>query len=387
MKKICYVVTISSTIRAFFIPQLRYLAEHGFDVTVVCSDDGRIAEELGSTIHFYGVEMPRGLSVIGSIKAISELTSFFKEQAFDLIQYSTPNAALYASVAAKAAGCRVRNYHLMGNRFLGSKGLMRLFLKMMDKLACRLSTSIECVSRSNLELGAKEGVYPPEKATVVWNGSSGGVDLQRFDIRKRAEWRNELRQELGYGEDDFVFGFVGRITRDKGIHELLEAFFQLEDDSGLFLIGSQEDDGTLDPALWKKAENAPEVLIHAPTDEVEKYYAMIDVLILPSYREGFGNVVIEAAAMGTPAIVSEIPGPIDAVIPGETALVVAPKDVGALAAAMRRMRSNDVRKMGAAAAAFAERSFDSRVLCDKILERKQSLLDPVSKRRNEKIGG
>ena len=374
MKKICYVVTIPLTIRAFFIPQLRYLAEHGIDVTVVCRDDGRIAEELGSAIHFHGVAMPRGLSVIGSIKSISQLRSYFKEQAFDLIQYSTPNAALYASVAAKAAGCSVRNYHLMGYRFLGSKGLMRLFLKMMDKLACRLSTSIECVSRSNLELGAAEGVYPPEKATVVWNGSSGGVDLQRFDIRRRAEWRTALRRELGYGEDDFVFGFVGRITRDKGIHELLEAFFQLGDDSKLFLIGNVEDNGTLSPALWQKAVSAPDVQIHAPSDEIEKYYAMIDVLILPSYREGFGNVVIEAAAMGTPAIVSNIPGPIDAVTAGETALVVAPKDVGALADAMRSMRSCDVRKMGAAAAAFAEASFDSRVLCDKVLERKQSLL-------------
>lgn len=374
MIKICYVVTIPLTIRAFFIPQLRYLADHGFDVTVVCSDDGRIADELGDSIHFYGVEIPRGISFAGSLRAISQLRAFFLEQAFDLIQYSTPNAALYAAIAAKQAGCPARNYHLMGNRFLGSKGLMRLFLKTMDKIACRLSTSIECVSRSNLEQGAAEGVYPRDKAVVVWNGSSGGVDLKKFDIRRREPWRSALRQSLGYREDDFIFGFVGRITRDKGIHELLEAFFQLGDDSKLFLIGSVEDNGTLDAKLWQKAMDSPGVQFHAPSKEVEQYYAMIDVLVLPSYREGFGNVVIEAAAMGTPAIVSDIPGPIDAVIAGETALVVPPKDVGALAGAMKRMRSCDVRKMGAAAAAFAADSFDSRVLCEKILERKQSLL-------------
>ena len=291
-----------------------------------------------------------------------------------MIQYSTPNAALYASIAAKAAGCKVRNYHLMGNRFLGSKGIGKQILKLMDKTACRLSTSIECVSRSNLELGAREGVYPKEKANVVWNGSSGGVDLKRYDISKREGWRSSLRGELGYSEDDFVFGFAGRITRDKGMNELLKAFFELNDDSKLFIIG-YEDAGTLDPVLWKNALDSPRVKIHSPTGEIEKYYALFDVLVLPSYREGFGNVVIEAAAMGTPAVISDIPGPIDAVIPGKTALTVKPKDVRELAAAMKKIRSEDVSQMGADAARFAKSSFDSTVLLEKILERKNTLLN------------
>lgn len=374
MKKICYVVTIPLTIRAFFIPQLRYLSEHGFDVTVVCCDDGQLEKELGSGIHFRGIDMPRGISFGGSIKAISQLKSFFKEQKFDLIQYSTPNAALYASIAAKSAGCGIRNYHLMGNRFLGSKGVGKAILKAIDKTACRLSTSIECVSRSNLEQGAKEGVYPREKATVVWNGSSGGVDLNRFDRSKREQWRRELRTELGYRDDDFVFGFVGRITRDKGMNELLQAFFQLNDGSKLFIIG-YEDVGTLEPELWKKAVDSSQVQIHAPSEEIEKYYAVFDALVLPSYREGFGNVVIEAAAMGTPAVISDIPGPIDAVIPEKTAITVKPRDVSVLAAAMRTIRSRDIRQMGADAALFAESSFDSEILCEKILERKKSLLN------------
>lgn len=374
MKKICYVVTIPLTIRAFFIPQLKFLSKNGFDVTVVCGDDGKIAEELGSEIHFHGIDMPRGVSFIGSLRAVAQLKAFFKEQNFDIIQYSTPNAALYASIAAKAAGCGVRNYHLMGNRFLGSKGIGKAILKLMDKTACRLSTSIECVSSSNLELGAEEGVYPKDKATVVWNGSSGGVDLKRFDISKREEWRNRLRRELGYRDDDFIFGFAGRITRDKGMNELLQAFFELNDESKLFIIG-YDDSGTLDPALWEKAVSSPRVKIHSPSGEIEKYYALFDVLVLPSYREGFGNVVIEAAAMGTPAIISGIPGPIDAVIPGRTAVTVKPGDAAGLAAAMERFQTLDVSKMGADAARFVESSFDSNVLCEKILERKKSLLN------------
>ncbi len=374
MKKICYVVTIPLTIRAFFIPQLRYLAAHGFDVTVVCRDDGRIGEELGGSIHFHGIEMPRGMSVMGSLRAVSRLTAFFKEQRFDLIQYSTPNAALYASIAAKRAGCGVRCYHLMGNRFLGAGGLGRQFLKAMDKLACRLSTTIECVSPSNLELGAAEGVYPREKASVVWNGSSGGVDLKKFDLRRREVWRSELRRELGYEETDFIYGCVGRINRDKGVNELLEAFFRLREDAKLFIIGSLEKDGAPDAALWKKAAESPRVQIHGPVEDVERYYAMLDVLVFPSHREGFGNVVLEAAAMGTPAIVAEIPGPIDAIVAEETAICFPSRNVEELTAAMERIRRRDLRQMGAAAAAFAAGAFDSELLCRKILERKRRLL-------------
>ena len=125
MRKICYVVTIPLTIRSFFIPQLKYLSEHGFDVSVICSDDGKIQSELGTTIHYIPVGIPRGISVGGSIKAIKNLKAIFKREQFDLIQYSTPNAALYASIAAKQVGCSVRNYHLMGFRYLGATGIGR----------------------------------------------------------------------------------------------------------------------------------------------------------------------------------------------------------------------------------------------------------------------
>lgn len=373
-KKICYVATIPLTIRSFFIPQLKYLSDNGFDVTVVCSDDGKIAGELGEKVHFHGIIIPRGLSLYGSLNAIKELKQYFKEQQFDLIQYSTPNAALYAAIAAKSVGCKVRNYHLMGYRYLGAKGVNRLILKSIEKITCRLSTSIECVSRSNLELGVKEKVFRRDKATVVWNGSSGGVDLERFDYKKRTEWRAELRKQLGYKDKDFIFGFVGRITRDKGINELLEAFFKLNDDSKLFIIGSNENDGTFDSELWNKALSNPNVYVHNPSDEIEKYYAMIDVLVLPSYREGFGNVIIEAAAMGTPAIVSDIPGPKDAILVNKTGLSVKLKSVNDLVHAMQRIRCECIDEMGSEAENFIKENYDSMVLCEKIRNRKISLL-------------
>lgn len=374
MHKICYVATVPLTIRSFFIPQIKFLSNQGFDVSVICSPDDSIALELGENITFIPVEIPRGISVVGSLKAMKNLYNVFKKEKFDLIQYSTPNAALYTSVAAKLAGCNIRNYHLMGLRYLGTEGFGKVILKTLEKMTCRFSTHVECVSRSNMEMGIREGLFPKEKVTVVWNGSSGGVDLSRFDYSKREQWRKEVREELGYTDSDFVYGFVGRITGDKGINELLQAYFSLRTTDKLFLIGRTEDNQTLSPQLIEKTKNDPNIQIHPPATDIERYFAAIDVLILPSHREGFGNVIIEAAAMGVPAIVSDIPGPTDAIERDKTALVVPVKDAGALAKAMKEIKSRDYVTMGQNAVQYVREKFDSGMLCEKILERKQELL-------------
>ncbi len=374
MVKICYVVTIPLTIESFFIPQLRYLAANGFDVTVVCSYDSRLQEKLGDSIRFYPIEIPRGISIRSSIYAIKALTQFFKEEKFDMIQYSTPNAAFYSSIAAKRANCKVRNYHLMGLRYLGASGIGRIVLKTLEKMTCHNSTSIECVSKSNMEMGIKERLFPKEKVTVVWNGSTGGVDLLRFDFSKRQQWRTEIRKELGYSDKDFVYGFVGRITKDKGIDELFSSFLELKDNSKLVLIGNIEDDNHLNVELLSKAKKNPNIKFHDFVADIERFYAALDVLVLPSYREGFGNVIIEAGAVGTPAIVTDIPGPTDTIDREKTALVVPVKNPNALAESLRKIRKRDYVAMGENAAQSAKEKFDSKVLCEKILERKKEIL-------------
>lgn len=374
MFKICYVVTIPLTIESFFIPQLQYLAANGFDVTVVCSNDSNLQEKLGESIRFYPIDIPRGISFGGSIYALKTLTCFFKKEKFDLIQYSTPNAAFYSSIAAKKADCKVRNYHLMGLRYLGASGMERTILKVLERIACHNSTSIECVSKSNMEMGISEGLFPREKVTVVWNGSTGGVDLSRFDFSKRQQWRKEIRKELGYSSNDFVYGFVGRITKDKGIDELLSAFLELKDNSKLLLVGDIEKDNHLDVDLLAKAQQNSNIKSHSFVSDIERYYAAIDVLVLPSYREGFGNVVIEAGAVGTPAIVTDIPGPTDTIDREKTALVVPVKNPNVLAESLRKIRERDYVAMGENAAQFAKEKFDSKVLCEKILERKKEIL-------------
>lgn len=374
MKKICFITTVSSTIKAFILKTAEYIHDHtDWDISMICNTDDEFADSLPEYIHYYPVPMERGISPTG-VKAMLDMYRIFKREKFDLIQYSTPNAALYASVAGAMSCIKVRNYHLMGLRYLGADGIGRVILKGIEKISCLLSTHIECVSKSNMELGVEEGLFPQKKATVIWNGSTGGVDLKRFDFSKRQQWRTEIRNELGLEAEEFVYGFVGRITRDKGINELLEAFAGLENRGKLLLLGSMDGKETINQELLQSAQNNPEIIFHDAVADVERYFAAIDVLLLPSYREGFGNVVIEAAAMKTPAIVSNIPGPTDAIKAGETALVVEPRDIPSLTLAMNDIRNIDFKSMGTKSHAYVASHFDQELLCKYILERKHHLL-------------
>lgn len=374
MKKICYIVTVPITIRAFFVPQLKYLAEHGLEVHVICSSDDELQELLGESVKYIPLDMPRGISIIGTLKAVMGLIKVIKEEKYDLVQYSTPNAAFNAAIASKLCGVKVRNYHLMGLRYEGEHGIKRKILKFMERISCGLSTHIECVSNSNMQIALKDNLFSSEKATVVWNGSTGGVDLDRFDYSKRSKWREEVRQELGYGTEDFIYGFVGRITKDKGINDLLSAYRMLDVHDKLLIIGKMEGEETLDRKILDYAKNNKNIQFHPEVRDIERFYAALDVLILPSYREGFGNVVIEAGAVGIPAIVSEIPGPIDTIEKDETAYTFQVKNVCELAEAMKKLRTSDYHEMGANAAKFVAAKFDGKILNEQIMLRKRNLL-------------
>ena len=376
MIKICYVVTVALTIKAFFVAQLKALANEGYEVSVVCAPDEELQSLLGENIRFIPIQIPRGISLFGSIRAIKRLKELFKKEHYDIVQYSTPNAALYASIAAKKEKVKIRNYHLMGFRYLGARGCKRKFLKWIEKKSCKNSTHIECVSASNLSLGVMENIFPEKKAVVVGNGSSGGVDLARFDIIKREIWRKEKREEYHFHEKDFIFGFVGRITKDKGVEELISAFEQLKEceHCKLVFIGRIDKNHGLKKKDLQKLNG--DRILHIPeSSQIERYYPMLDALVLPSYREGFGNVVIEAEAMGVPVLVSKIPGPIDAMIDGKTGFVFACRDRDALCEAMKKIMQVDHDVFGKQATAFVTVSFDQNILCHHILERKRQLIN------------
>lgn len=378
MKKLCFVTTVSSTVRAFLTPVLAHMAQYtDWELTVICHEDPTLAADLPERVRFIPVSMKRGIS-LGGIGAMLKMAKIFRKEKFDLVQYSTPNAALYAALAAKLAGVKQRKYHLMGFRFLGFSGWKRTLFRGIERFACGLSTDIECVSASNMAMGVEEGIFPAEKAKVLFYGSSAGVDLSRFDIEKKQLWRQALRRQFGYEPTDCVFGFAGRITGDKGINELLTAFQELETpQSRLFFAGVIEDEQTLDPTLLQQSQEDEKVTFCGYVTDIERYFAMMDVLVLPSYREGFGNIVIEAQAMGIPVIVSDIPGPIDAMQADVTGLTVPARDAASLKAAMERLAADPQlrEKMGAAGREFVEQRFDQKKLVAVILQDRKQMLE------------
>ncbi len=379
MKKICFITTIPSTVESFILRTAEYIHENtDWDISIICSGDEDFEKKLPEYIRFFPVKMERGISLSG-VFAMLRMLKIFRKEKFDLIQYSTPNASLYASLAGKLAGVPVRLYCQWGMVFVGFEGLKRKVFRAEEKLVCSLSAKIEPDSKSNLEFAVSEGLYPREKGKVIFNGSACGVDLSKFDITKKDDYRAEVRKERNIPDDAFVFGFVGRITRDKGINELLRAYFELRENNEntyLMLVGRPEADETVSAELRSRAESDEKVIFTGYTDVVERYLSAMDCYLLPSYREGFGMGVIEAEAMGVPVIVTDIPGPTDAMRDGETGTVVPKKDVAALKSAMEKIMSSpeDAGKYGAAGVKLVRECFEQRDLFGHILEDRRELL-------------
>ena len=382
MKKICFVTTVPGTLRAFILETAKYLHENGeYDITFICDYDENFKNSLPEFVTYIPVRMSRGIDLSG-FKAVFEMYKIFKKNKFDIVQYSTPNASFYAAIASKLANVPVRLYCQWGIVYVGFKGIRRSIFKTIEKTVCKFSTWIEPDSYGNLYFSHEEGLYATEKSSVVWNGSASGVDMRKFDISKKSVWRMEIREKYLIDRDTFLIGFVGRITGDKGINELLEAckaLFNKKPNSLLLLIGDTEKSDSVNEELYKWSLSEERVIYCGKTNEVEKYLSAMDVFVLPSYREGFGSVVIEAEAMGVPVIVTDIPGPTDAMVEGKTGIVIKKADVMALVETLLFLNENMNigTKMGEEGYYYASNSFEAEKLKQFILEDRNKLLIEV----------
>lgn len=379
MKKICFITTIPLTIETFVLKCAMFLHEvAGWDISIICDKDEEFAKRLPQFIHYYPVEMKRGISISG-ISAMLKMRKIFAEQKFDLIQYSTPNASLYAALAGYLANIPVRLYCQWGMVYVGFSGVKHYIFKFMEKIICTLSTWIEPDSKSNLYFAHSEGLYSDRKSSVIWNGSACGIDLEKFNVSNKVEYRNIIRQKHNIPDDAFVYGFVGRLTKDKGVNELFTAYRNLasvDNNSYLLIVGANENDGSVDSSLYEWSKNSDRVIYVGYTKVVEQYLAAMDCYILPSYREGFGMGIVEAEAMELPVIVTNIPGPIDAMRNGETGIIVEKANVGQLQDAMLFFMKNQeiAEKYGKKGGHFASNSFEQKRLFQEILVDRQRLM-------------
>lgn len=262
---------------------------------------------------------------------------------------------------------------------MGFEGWKRTIFKYLEKKTCDNSTFIEVESHNIRNFSLEEKLYTNERSCVIWNGSASGVDLKKFDISQKAHWKKKIRTEFKLDDEDVIFAFAGRLTADKGVNELLEAFLNIEkkyQHTKLLMMGGMDNHESLRQELLKKAKKSTNVIFTGNVSNVETYYAASDVFVAPSYREGFGLVVVEAEAMGLPAIVSNVPGQVDAIKENETGLICEVKDSKSLENAMSKLIEDvELRiDLGNKASKYVEENYEQKKLFEYLKMHRDTLI-------------
>jgi glycosyltransferase involved in cell wall biosynthesis len=338
--QLCHVTTVPDSL-TFLRGQPAFMRDHGVDTTVV-SSPGPLLQTFAAREHVtaFSVRMERRITPAKDLEALARLVLLFLRIEPAIVHAHTPKGGLLGLIAARVAGVPVRIYHMRGLPLMTATGARRALLVATERVSCRLATRVVCVSPSLREVALAEGLVEPERISVLLAGSGNGVDSAgRFDPNKLPDGtRERIRGELGIPADAIVIGFVGRIVRDKGIGELVAAWRTLSATHPrlrLLVVGPYEDQDPVDDADRQLLESDPRVHLVGFTPEPASMYTAMDVLALPTYREGFPNVPLEAAAMRLPVVATAIPGCVDAVEDGITGKLVRARDPDALARALR----------------------------------------------------
>jgi glycosyltransferase involved in cell wall biosynthesis len=355
----------SSIALGFLQGQAQFLQQRGFDVKILCPA-GRQGE--------WEVPRPEGVSIIEvpmerEVVPLQDLVSLWRLwRAMRVLRPSvtnvgTPKAGLLGGFAAWLNRVPCRFYTLHGLRFETTRGLKRRLLMYAERLACLFAHRVVCVSHSVREQAIAFGITSRERTVVFGSGSCNGVDALRFAVTPEMMRRAAgLRRHLGIPAQAPVALFVGRLTFDKGVPELVQAFLRLRNqfpDLRLLLAGCFEDEDPLPVDIRKYLDTHPGVISAGPVQDITTYYAIADVVVLPSHREGLPTVILEAQAAGKPVVGASATGIVDVVVDGETGLLFPVGEVPALAEALARLITDKAlaRKLGRAGQEQVQRNF------------------------------
>lgn len=370
VRKVCIVTASEMTVRAFLLDHIAALSEH-YDVSLVVNaaeTDG--PSRLDVSAEVIPVRIERAISPAADLRALFRLTGIFRRRGFDAVHSITPKAGLLAMLASRTAGVPVRVHTFTGQVWATRTGPGRQLLRSLDRVIAETATDVLVDSASQRDFLVEQGVLRTGRGAVLAGGSVSGVDASRF--RPDARARSEIRALHAIPPDATVILFLGRLNRDKGVLELAEAFARVaREDPAAHLLVVGPDEAGLRPAVVNGlGEYASRARFQGFTDAPEKYMAAADLLALPSYREGFGSVIVEAAAVGLPAVGTRIYGLTDAVVDGTTGLLCAVRSASALADALGRLvRDPELRRtMGASARARALRDFSRERLTGALVE-------------------
>ena len=342
MKKLIRITTVPSSLRTLLRGQSRFMSDY-YEVIGISGDGDALAEVRSNEgIKTHVVEMTRTITPLKDLKAAYQLYKFFKKERPDIVHTHTPKAGTLGMLAAKLAGVPHRLHTIAGLPLLEISSHKRKLLDLVEKFTYKCATHILPNSIGLKKIILENAYTTSDKLTVIANGSSNGIDTNHYDAKFVTEQqRTGLRQELGISNDDLVFIFIGRIVKDKGINELIQAFDNLSKNYSackLLLVGPRE--AHLDPILPETEsliEKNNAILAVGVQKDIRPYVAIAHVLAFPSYREGFPNVVLQCSCMELPCIVSDINGCNEVIAHGINGLIVPVKDVNALEEAMQYM--------------------------------------------------
>jgi dTDP-4-amino-4,6-dideoxygalactose transaminase/glycosyltransferase involved in cell wall biosynthesis len=379
--KLVHIVTSPVTAWSFLRGQLRFMKERGFDVTLI-SAPGWELDEIAKREGVQAIALPmlREPAPIRDAVALAKLTRLLRRLRPDIVHCGTPKASLLGGLAARFAGVPTRVMTLHGMRADGLTSRAGKLVLLMERTSCKSAQRIYCVSESLKSRAIELELAPESKLRVLGPGTANGIDAERFSRSPALLRRSDaLREKIQLPAQVPVLGFVGRLVRDKGVAELMGAYRQLKGEFPnlrLLLVGSLENYDGLDAELRSQIVNDPHVIHTGFLEDTEAAYPLMTLLTLPTYREGFPYVPMEAAAMGLPVVATRVTGCVDAVVDGVTGTLVPPRDTTSLVNAIGLyLRDPSLcRAQGAAARQRVEQDFRPEPIWQLLYEEYSALL-------------
>jgi len=374
--KIVVVSAVPETIIAFMSSHLRLL-RNVYSVSAVCGGVSSIPiAKLVQNISYVDISIERKIAPLKDLVSIFRLIQFFRSHQFTLVQSITPKAGLLSMLSAWICRVPIRVHVFTGQVWATRSGFSRWYLKSFDRLIAMLATSLLADSLSQKKFLVAEGIASSQDIQVLADGSICGVDTLRFSPNEGA--KKKIRSQLGISENAIVVLFIGRLKKDKGVLDLARAFGGLQSEiNNLYAVFVGPDEENLVEQISELASSRGDKLrLVGSVNNPEDFFAAADFLCLPSYREGFGLVTIEAAAVGIPTLASRIYGITDAVVDGVTGILYEPGDLVGLSKGLQEMLMDPImrREMGNAAKNRALELFPSSRVVDAQLHYYQSLI-------------
>jgi glycosyltransferase involved in cell wall biosynthesis len=377
--RVAHVTTVDLSLRYLLLNQLQRIQAEGYEVVGISADGPDVPVVEAAGIPHFAVPMTRRITPIADLRCLWDLVRIMRREQFDVVHTHTPKAGLLGQLAARIAGVPTVANTLHGFYFHDdTKPWLRRFYIWMERVAAKCSDTILSQNREDMATAVAEHIARPEQ--LKWLGN--GIDVARFDRRRLTDSSLEaLRREIGLDADAPVIGFVGRLVEEKGILDLLQAakaVIEAIPNAQLLIIGpfDEEKPDALRPDVAERYGVAANCRFVGMRNDMPELYALMDVLVLPSYREGFPRAPMEASAMGVPSVVTDIRGCREAADQGENGLLFRVGDADALARSLIELLRDDERRarMGETGRRMAEDRFDEQKVFDRVLSEYERLL-------------